>query len=126
MTPQASTILLQVLVTLIGSGGLFGVFTLVQTRRKLSADADKVGVDATAVLTGEALDMVREARDQAKDAREQAKATADLARRTAAAADRRMDAMSAHIIKLERMVRMLGESPPPFAWPPDFDADPTG
>lgn len=120
MSAGTQTLLLQLVITLVGTGGLFGLFTIVQTRRKLTLDADKVGADATAVLTGEALDMVREARDQAKEARDQAREArqqAEEAREAAKVAAARMDLLRDHIIQLEQMIRLLGQQPPPFTWP---------
>jgi hypothetical protein len=121
--------LLQVIITAIGTGGMFGMFTITQTRRKLKAETDKAGVDATAVLTGEALDMVKEVRDQAREAREQANAAKAEMRELHREADdmrRHLRAVERHVIRLEQLVRQLGGLPPKFTWPPGQDFSESG
>jgi len=117
----AASPLLQGVITLITSSGIFALFTLRQSRRKLGAEADKAGVDATAVLTGEAMEMVREVRDQAKEARQQAmeaRQEAAEARRQYLETSHRMEACERHVKRLEHMIQNLGGDPPRFVWRP--------
>lgn len=140
MSSGAVSPILQLVITAVGTSGIFGLLTIKQSRQKLRAETDKAGVDATAVLTGEAMEMVKEVRDQAKEARTQAsEARSEAATATAEArqahmdaqearvqfreAQRRMSAMERHLTRLEEMIRSLGGDPPRFVWPQGNDSD---
>lgn len=97
------TLLLNVLVTAVGAGGLVGMLTLRGQRRKLGSEADVGTATAAATLTGTALSMVKHAESVAAAA----EAKAAHAEQEALLAQQRLS-------RLIQWIRTQGMNPP--AW----------
>lgn len=83
-----------------GLGGLVAFAYVSVTRRKINAEARKLEVEPDVLLSKQAMEMYDRVSREAKDA-------------TA-----RADALAAHMIELEQILRQHGITPPPFRWPP--------
>jgi hypothetical protein len=83
-----------------GLGGLAAFAYVSVTRRKINAEARKLEVEPDVLISQQAMEMYDRMAKRAKDA--EAKA----------------DALAAHIVELERVLREHGITPPPFRWPP--------
>jgi len=88
-----------------GISGLAAALYIRPTRKKIGAEADKLGVDASAVISGEALKWYQIAAAEAKEAKDEAKACTEQLR-----------ALRAHVVVLEQMMREADMTPPPFHW----------
>lgn len=89
-----------------GLGGLAALFYVTSTKRKINAEARKIGVDADDVISGRALEMYDRAMTEAREAK------ADAHR-----CHEKLDALEDHVDRLERLMRDAGLDPPPFRWP---------
>lgn len=89
-----------------GLGGLTAAFYVTATKRKLNAEARKIGVDAEDVISGRALEMYDRVRQEASEARKEAREC-----------HARMDALEDHVDHLNRIMRDHGLDPPVFRWP---------
>jgi len=83
-----------------GLGGLGALFYVGVTRRKINAEARKLEVEPDVLISQQAMNMYDRVSREAKDARQRA------------------DALAAHVIELETILREHGIVPPPFRWPP--------
>lgn len=90
-------------------GGLAGLAALLNAliqRRKIVAEADKIGVDSDLSISDHALDMYREARAEAREAKDEARDCRIM-----------VNALLEHVDNLEDVMREAGLRPPPFAAP---------
>lgn len=90
-------------------GGLAGVAALVNARmqkRKIEAEAKKIGVDADLSISDHALDMYREARNEAREAKDEARDCRIM-----------VNALLDHVDALEDVMRENGLRPPKFNAP---------
>lgn len=91
--------LIQILTGLGGLAGLAALAAALMQRRKIQAEAEKVGADAAQVLTQTALGMLTLAKQESESVR------AELA------------ALRHHVGLLEGLMRGHNITPPPFVWP---------
>lgn len=89
-----------------GLGGLSALFYVTSTKRRLNAEARKIGVDADDVISGRALEMYDRVRNEAAEAKAEARACRA-----------KVDALSDHVDHLNRIMRDAGLEPPVFHWP---------
>lgn len=90
-------------------GGLAGVAALLNAliqRRKIVAEAKKIGVDSDLSISAGALDMYREARTEAREAKDEARDCRIM-----------VNALLDHVDELEDLMRKQGLHPPPFTSP---------
>lgn len=90
-----------------GLGGLGALFYVTSTKRKLNAEARKIGVDANDVISGRALEMYDKAMHRL-----------EAAERKAEVCGQKVDALTDHVDHLNRIMRDAGMEPPAFRWPP--------
>lgn len=81
-------------------GGLSAFFYVRANLTKIRAEAKKLEVEPDVLISQQAMEMYDRMAQRAKDA--EAKA----------------DALAAHIVELEQVLREHGITPPPFRWPP--------
>lgn len=89
-----------------GLGGIAAVAYIGVTRRKINAEARKLGVEADDVLSGRALEMYDRAMSEARDAKTEAQSCRAELR-----------ALHDHVDRLERIMRNADLDPPAFRWP---------
>jgi hypothetical protein len=95
-----------VLAAATGAGGISGLVRVFFDRRKVNAEAHKIGVDADDVLSGRALQMYDRAMTEAIDAKREVRYL-----------NERLAALEDHVDILERLMRDGGLDPPPFSVP---------
>lgn len=94
---------------LSGLGGLAGIaafFNVVIQRKRINAEARKIGVDADVVMSDQALKMYELARAEAQEAKQEARECRQ-----------RQIALEDHVDRLERIMRDAHLEPPPFQYP---------
>lgn len=95
----------QVLVAVGGVTGLATPVVVLMQRRKIRAEADKVGVDAASVISDTALELMTAA-----------KASADAANSKVDDLTGEVDALRRHVARLEHLLQDAGIDPPVFTW----------
>lgn len=103
-------LLVNAVVATVAGGGIVGLVTLRQQRRKLGADADVGIATAAETLTGSALAMVQQAASNARVAENKA----DQAESDAQEAWRVANLAQLRLSRLVRWIRTQGMDPP--AW----------
>lgn len=98
-----------VFAAIAGLGGLAGISSLIKVnseRAKAKAEAKKIGVEADAIVSDQALEMYALARKEAQEAKEEAQECR-----------RMVSALESHVDKLERIMWDNGLKPPLFKYP---------
>lgn len=89
-----------------GLAGLAALMTAINQRRKIHAEATRIGVDSDMVISDKALDMYRLARLEAQEAKRESRNC-----------QRMVEALRDHVDELEDLMRSAGMRPPPFVAP---------
>ena len=106
--PLSGWSIFSIITSGVAALSVLGTFLYVrETKRKIAAEAKKLEVEPEVLLSQSAMEMLREARIDAKSARSEAKESKAYA-----------NALAAHVVELETVLRGHGITPPPFRWPP--------